>query len=187
MAQQAVCAERGEEGEHHVDLGRLRLQHELDGHQQRGGREPGRPIAMETARKVCHQQHRAQGGKQRRQQEAGSHRTGPGDRERRQRPPTHGIDVAQRVRRRNLAVHVGVVDNRREEVHCLHQRRPALPRVHTGIVMSPEIDEDPWIGGRRKAAQDLSELARGEFARSTGAADHLGQPLLVRKHRHRNQ
>jgi hypothetical protein len=32
------------------------------------------------------------------------------------------------------------------------------------------------------AAQDLSELARGEFARSTGAADHLGQPtpLLIR-------
>ena len=33
-------------------------------------------------------------------------------------------------------------------------------------------------------AQDLSELARGEFARSTSTADHLGQPLLVREERH---
>ena len=33
-------------------------------------------------------------------------------------------------------------------------------------------------------AQDLSELARGEFARSAGAADHLGQPLFVREERH---
>jgi hypothetical protein len=33
-------------------------------------------------------------------------------------------------------------------------------------------------------AQDLSELAGGEFARSTGAADHLGQPLPAREHRH---
>jgi hypothetical protein len=34
------------------------------------------------------------------------------------------------------------------------------------------------------AAQDLSELAGSEFARSTGAADHLSQPppLLLRHH-----
>ena len=49
--------------------------------------------------------------------------------------------------------------------------------------MSPEIDEDPRISRRRKVAQDLSELAWCEFARSTGAADHLGQPLLS-KQRH---
>ena len=42
--------------------------------------------------------------------------------------------------------------------------------------MSPEIDKNSRISGRRKFAQDLSEIARGEFARSTGAADHLGQP-----------
>jgi hypothetical protein len=44
--------------------------------------------------------------------------------------------------------------------------------------MSPEVDEDPRVVLCRKAAQDLSELARREFARSTCAADHLGQPLL---------
>jgi hypothetical protein len=45
--------------------------------------------------------------------------------------------------------------------------------------MSPEIDEDSRISLRRKVAQDLSELACGEFARSTRAADHFGQPLLA--------
>ena len=53
------------------------------------------------------------------------------NRQRRQRPPAHGVDVAQRVGRGDLAVDVGVVHDRREEVHRLHQRRAALPpRTH---------------------------------------------------------
>jgi hypothetical protein len=60
----------------------------------------------------------------------------------------------------------------------LHERRSTLPQVHTGIVCGPEVDKDTRIVLRRKVAQDLSELAGGEFTRSTRAADHLGQPLL---------
>ena len=101
-----------------------------------------------------------------------------GDRQRGERPAAHRIDVAQRIGGGDLAVDVRVVDDRREEIHRLHQRRPTLPRVHTGIVRSPEVDQDAWIGLSWYVAQDLSELASGEFARSTGAADHLGQPLL---------
>jgi hypothetical protein len=51
--------------------------------------------------------------------------------------------------------------------------------------MSPEIDKDSRISRRRKIAQDLSELARSEFARSTRAADHFGQPFLACKKSHR--
>ena len=47
--------------------------------------------------------------------------------------------------------------------------------------MSPEVDQDSRIVCGRKVAQDLSELAWGEFARSTSAADHLGQPLLCER------
>ena len=88
----------------------------------------------------------------------------------------HRIHVAQRIRRGDLAVDIRVVDDRREEIHRLHQRRTTLPRVHTGIVRSPVVDQDAWISLGWYAAQDLSELAGSEFARSTGAADHFGQP-----------
>ena len=106
------------------------------------------------------------------------------NRQRGERAAAHRIDVAQRVRRGDLSIDIRVVDDRREEVHRLHQRRTTLPRVHTGIVRSPVVDEDAWVSLGWYAAQDLSELARGEFARSTGAADHLGQPapLLLCRH-----
>ena len=71
----------------------------------------------------------------------------------------------------------GVVDDWREEIDRLHQRRSALPPVHTRIVRGPEVDKDPVVSGCRYGAQHLSELARGEFARSTGAGDHLRQTL----------
>jgi hypothetical protein len=46
-----------------------------------------------------------------------------------------------------------------------------------------EIDEDARISGERNVAQDLGELACGELARSTGAADEFGQALGA-KHAH---
>ena len=99
------------------------------------------------------------------------------DGERCQRSPTHRVDVADRVRRGNLAVHVRVVDNRREKVDGLHQRRSALPPEDTRIVRGPEVDKDTVVGLRGDVTQHLSELASGEFARSTGAGDHLRQAL----------
>jgi hypothetical protein len=45
--------------------------------------------------------------------------------------------------------------------------------------MRPEVDQDAGIVRRRQMAQDLSELARREFARSTSATDHFGQSLPV--------
>ena len=100
-----------------------------------------------------------------------------GDRERGQRTAAHRVDVADRVRRGDLAVDVRVVDDRREEIDRLHERRPALPPVHTRIVRGPEVDQDTVIGLRGDVTQHLSELACGEFARSTGAGDHLRQTL----------
>ena len=70
-----------------------------------------------------------------------------------------------------------IVDDRREEIDRLHQRRSALPSDTPRIVRSPEIDKDPVVSGHRYGAQHLSELAAREFARSTGAGNHLRQTL----------
>ncbi|HEV8317693.1 MAG TPA: hypothetical protein VGQ10_09795, partial [Vicinamibacterales bacterium] len=48
----------------------------------------------------------------------------------------------------------------------------------TGIVRIPEIDQNPGVVLQRDVTQHLGELASGEFARSTSAAHHLGEPLL---------
>ena len=98
------------------------------------------------------------------------------DRQRRERTAAHRIHVAQRIGRGDLAVEIRVVHDRREEIDRLHQRRSTLPRVHTGIVRSPVVNQDAWVGLDWYSAQHLSELAGCEFARSTSAADHLGQP-----------
>ena len=90
---------------------------------------------------------------------------------------THCIDIADGVRRGDLTVHVGVVDDRREEVDGLNERRTSLPSVHTRIVRGPKVDQDPVVNGRGYVTQHLSELASGEFTRSTGAGDHLRQAL----------
>ena len=74
----------------------------------------------------------------------------PGDRERGDGRAAHRVDVAQRVGRRDLSVGERVVDDRREEVDRLDQRRPAArPPVHTGIVRGPEVDQHPGVGLRR--------------------------------------
>ena len=104
------------------------------------------------------------------------------NRKRRERAAAHGVDVAQRVGCGDLAVDERVVDDRREEIDRLHDRRAVIPPVHTGIVRIPEVHQNPWVSLRRDVAQHLSELASGEFARSTGAAHHLSEPLLFREH-----
>jgi hypothetical protein len=71
-----------------------------------------------------------------------------------------------------------VVDDRRKEIHSLHERRSAAPPVHTRIVSGPEVDEDTVIVDERDATQDLGELAGGEFARSTGAGGVVDQSFL---------
>ncbi len=97
------------------------------------------------------------------------------DRERRERTSAHRVDVAQRVRRRDLAVHERIVDDGREEIDGLHERAVALERVHTRIVGGPIVDQDPWVVRHVQIAQDLGELTSRELARSTSAGGVVGQ------------
>jgi hypothetical protein len=48
-----------------------------------------------------------------------------------------------------LAVEVRVVHDGCEEVDRLDECRPSIPAVHTRIVCSPEVDQDPVILLRR--------------------------------------
>ena len=46
----------------------------------------------------------------------------------------HSVNIAQSVRRRNLSVHKGIIDNRRKEIRCLHNRQLVAHLVNAGIV-----------------------------------------------------
>ena len=62
---------------------------------------------------------------------------------RRQRHPAHRVDVRQRVRRRDPAEVVGVVDDRREEVDRHHERDLVGQLEHRGVVSGIGADEQP--------------------------------------------
>jgi hypothetical protein len=60
--------------------------------------------------------------------------------ERRQRLSAHGVHIAERVGRRDLSERVRVIDNRREEVHGLHERLVGRDQIHSGVVGMIEAD-----------------------------------------------
>ena len=103
-----------------------------------------------------------------------------GDGQRRSRFAAHRVDVAERVGGGDLAVRIRVVHDRGEEINGLHQRGSRRPSVHTRIVRGPVVDKDAVVIRARNVTQHVGELACGEFARSTGAGDELGQTALLR-------
>ena len=70
---------------------------------------------------------------------------------------------------------VGVVDDGREEVDRLHEGGLLVEPEDARVVSRAVVDEDARIVLLRQGTQDLGELARTELARSTGAANALGQ------------
>ena len=99
------------------------------------------------------------------------------DGERRARRAAHRIHVAERIGRGDPAEEVRVVDDRREEVDGLDQRRSVTPPIHAGIVGRPVVDKDAIVGGRRQVAEDGIELGRRQFAGAAGAVGVVGQAL----------
>ena len=58
-----------------------------------------------------------------------------------QRASPHGVHVTQRISRRDLAESIRIVDNRREEVDRLYQRRISRDLIHAGVVGVIEADQ----------------------------------------------
>ena len=97
--------------------------------------------------------------------------------ERRARPRAHGVQIAQRVGRRDLAELPGIVHDRRQHVHRLHQRQVVRQPVHTAVVTGPEPDEHVGVGRCRQPAHQPEQVARTCLRRSPRGAGAGGQAL----------
>ena len=69
--------------------------------------------------------------------------------ERSERPAAHGVHVGQRVHRRDPAVGIAVIDDRREEIHGLYERALGIQPKHAGIVAGSRIGQHVRVFARR--------------------------------------
>src|ERR1019366_4704804 len=88
----------------------------------------------------------------------------------------HGIDVTQRVGRGDGAVGVRVIDDGREEIHCLHQGELRRQLVHAGIVGSVKPYQHILVGPTGHASQNPVQQLWTQLAGSTGGL-HVGGQL----------
>ena len=101
----------------------------------------------------------------------------PAEREREERGAAHRVDVRDRVRRGDAAERERVVDDRREEVDRLHDRRAVVAHGEAGGVVERLVaDQDTRIDARDRCAEERRQLARRELARAAPATGELGQP-----------
>ena len=108
------------------------------------------------------------------------------DVQREEHPAAHRVDVGHCVGRRDRAVFVGIVDDRREEIERLHQRALIIQRVDGRIVRRIEADEQLRKLLRRKlaaqAAQHLREAFRPVLGASTAAARQVREAQIALGH-----
>ena len=89
----------------------------------------------------------------------GEVRLGKGrDGERGQGSAPHGVDVRERVRGGDGPEVLGIVDDRGEEVHGLHEGGALVEAKDAGIVARRLVDENAGIVGAGQPAQHLGEL-----------------------------
>ena len=80
------------------------------------------------------------------------------------RAGSHGKRVTQCIGRRNLAEHVRIVHQGREEVDRLHDVQVIAQPIHTRITKRIGTDNQIRIGELRQAAHDLRGFPLREFA-----------------------
>ena len=98
-----------------------------------------------------------------------------GDREREQRHAAHREDVVQRVRRRDRAEVVRVVDDRREEVDREDERALVVEPVDRCVVGRVEPDEQVLGLGGHEAAQQLLEPRGRVLRRAAACGRQIGE------------
>ena len=92
-----------------------------------------------------------------------------------QRRSPHRVDVAEGVRRGHLSEDVGIVDDRREEIHRLNEGYVVVQAVDGGVVGRADPDQEVGVGGRRQLAQHLRQVRWTKLGSSAGAAGQAGQ------------
>ncbi len=88
----------------------------------------------------------------------------------------HRIDVGECIGRRDASEVIWIVDDGREKVDGLHDCKIVAQFVHARVVGRAEPDEDVFVRGGGQVAQDLRQLGRAEFTRSTRAGREFGEP-----------
>ena len=91
----------------------------------------------------------------------------------------HGVNVAQRVRCGDLPEKIGIVYDRREEVHGLDNGRLIGNAVNAGIIAAVEADQQARIRHVRQVCKNFRKDTRPQFCRSTCGARHLRETQLV--------
>src|SRR5205807_4136314 len=99
-----------------------------------------------------------------------------------QRLGSHRVDVRQRVRRRDAAEVVRVIDDRGEEVDRLHDRQVVAQPVDGGIVGGRGVYEQLRIAGGGQARNEGVDGRGGQLAAATGAVRQRGQLHLHRSY-----
>ena len=96
----------------------------------------------------------------------------------------HRVDVAERIGRGDLAVGVGVVHDRCEEVDGEHHRAVVADPIHRRIVRHIEADQEVLVGGDavRQSADHGVEVARTDLGRASGEVGQLRQARGSRGH-----
>ena len=87
----------------------------------------------------------------------------------------HREAIAQGVRRGDLAVVVGIVHDRREEIHRLNDGQILAQLVDAGVVSRVGPVEKVRIAEGLKAAQRFSQVLRTQFRPSPARLDEAGE------------
>ena len=103
--------------------------------------------------------------------------------QRRDRFAAHCIHVAQRVRRRNLAEEVRVVNARREHIDRLHERAPVVNLVNARIVAGCCSKQAIRVGNQRQVAQNAEQVGLADFGCASSLPHEPCQRNLVRSDR----
>jgi len=88
---------------------------------------------------------------------------------------THCVDIGERVGGGDLSERIRIVDDRGEEVDCLHEGETFGQHENPRIVEAFATDDEAGIGAQRERGERLREVARTQLGGSTGAARELRQ------------
>ena len=87
----------------------------------------------------------------------------------------HGVNIAQRVGRRDLPEDIGVIDDRREKIDRVDDRKVGAQSIHPRVVGGFGADEHVGIFELGQLVQNLREVGGAELCGSTRGFDLLRQ------------
>jgi hypothetical protein len=96
----------------------------------------------------------------------------------------HCVDIAERIRRRDLPVHVRIIDNGGKKVDCLDKSDIVGDLVDAGVVVRFGADKQVRVGRSRDVAQNLRNAFGRQFACSASAGGVIEEAFLSAKEKH---